>query len=86
MLSKDVDVGSELLERRMDNHLFYCDFLRSNFSELVYKRGGQFHTSLANRRMSLTISYSWPQTVEYSQFVSWFQDHKSQFPTEISLS
>ena len=52
LLSKDVDVGSELLERRMDNHLFYCDFLRSNFSELVYKRGGQFHTSPANRRMS----------------------------------
>ena len=48
LLSKDVDVGSELLEQRMDNHLFYCDFLWSNFSELVYNRGGQFHTSPAN--------------------------------------
>ena len=48
IISKDVDVGSELLEQRMDNHLFYCDFLRANFSELVYNRGGQFHTSPAN--------------------------------------
>ena len=52
LLSKDVDVGSGLLKRGMDNHLFYCDSLRSNFSELVYNECGQFHTSLAKWRIS----------------------------------
>lgn len=78
MLSKDVDVGSELLERRMDNHLFYCDSLRSNFSELVYNGCGQFHTSLEFLNYHLQL--------ENIPSLFLFQDHKSQFPTEISMS